>query len=58
MEANKRSAKQIRLFLNSVYDAINELGDPNQTSLLGGEVGAATKQDIINAAALDYLRNV
>ena len=57
MEANKRSAKQIRLFLNSVYDAINELGDPNQTSLLGGEVGAATKQDIINAAALDYLRN-
>ena len=37
IEANKRSAKQLRTLFNSLYDAVEAYGDPKQESLFGGE---------------------
>ena len=36
IEANKRSAKQLRTLFNSLYDAVEAYGDPKQESLFGG----------------------
>lgn len=37
IENNKRSGKQIRTMLNSLYDQVQEYGDPQQESIFGGE---------------------
>lgn len=37
IEDNKRSGKQIRTMLNSLYDQVQEYGDPQQESIFGGE---------------------
>lgn len=37
IEDNKRSGKQIRAFINSLYDEVQSYGDPNQGTLFGGE---------------------
>ena len=37
LERYKSSGKQLRIFLNSVYDAAEELGDPNQSGFFGEE---------------------
>ena len=36
IEDNKRSGKQIRTMLNSLYDQVQEYGDPQQESIFGG----------------------
>lgn len=38
IENNKRSGKQIRTMLNSLYDQVQEYGDPQQESIFGGEI--------------------
>lgn len=37
IENNKRSGKQIRTMLNSLYDQVQEYGDPQRESIFGGE---------------------
>jgi len=37
IDRNKRSAKQMRIAFNSLYEEIESYGDPNQESFFGGE---------------------
>lgn len=37
IDRNKRSAKQLRIAFNSLYEEIESYGDPNQESFFGGE---------------------
>ena len=42
LEKNKRSAAQIRIFFNSCYKSIENMGDPNQVNLFGGDANEQT----------------
>ena len=55
IEKNKRSAKQIRMFLNGLFEEIESYGDPNQLNFFGEEE-EHSYQDALEGAIKRYER--